>query len=73
MSLKIKNATPNIESVIIDQADGQYSLETSIKFLAKNLQTMPKDYFLLYSTSSSLTAELVGNRGKISEYISKQC
>jgi len=70
MALKIKSVTPNIESVIIDQADGQYSLETSTKFLAKNLQTIPKDYFLLYSTNSSLTAELVGNRGKISEYIS---
>ena len=67
MALKIKSVTPNIESVIIDQADGQYSLETSTKFLAKNLQTIPKDYFLLYSTNSSLTAELVGDRGKISE------
>ena len=70
MALKIKNVTPNIESVIIDQADGRYSLETSIKFLAKNLQTIPKDYFLLYSTNTALTAELIGNTGKIAEYIS---
>ena len=72
MSLKIINVTPNIQTVSVDQADGQYSLTTTVKFLAKDLQTIPRDYFVLYSTSQDLTNQLIGNTGLISRYISRR-
>ena len=72
MSLKIINVTPNIQTVSVDQADGQYNLTTTVKFLAKDLQTIPRDYFVLYSTSQDLTNQLIGNTGLISRYISRR-
>ena len=71
MSLNIINVTPNIQNIIIDQLDDQYKFTTTVKFLARNMSKVRKDYFILYCMDSGLFAELVGNPGSISSYISK--
>ena len=71
MSLNIINVTPNIQNIIIDQLDDQYKFTTTVKFLARNMSKVRKDYFILYCMDSGLFAELVGSPGSISSYISK--
>ena len=71
MSLKISNVTPNIQNVIIDQSSDQYKLTTTVKFLARNMNKVTKDYFILYCMDETLFTQLVGDPATLSSYISR--
>lgn len=72
MRLKLNSITPNIVSVVAEQFDSQYILNTKIKFLAKNLSKAKKDYFVLFSLSEELTKSLIGDPAELGEYTSRR-
>lgn len=72
MRLRTNNITPNIGSVLLDQADGQYTVSTKIKFISRKLATSSKDYFVLYCLSEELANRIIGSTSELSSYLNRK-
>ena len=72
MKIRTNNVTPNIDNVVVNQDDGQYNISTTIKFLARNLATAKKDYFIVLCLNEEVANSLIGDRAELASYISRR-
>ena len=72
MRLRINSVTPNIDNVIVDQNDDQYTFTTKIKFFARSLSRVSKDYFLIFCLNEEISNSLIGDPTEIPNYISRR-